>query len=149
MLVATKDTRLCNHACSFYTLLKTHATKGLQGGNEARVSKHDTSLLFKEGFRVCLTQCTFVYPYSWQIPDYFIGILPPFPSPTPPWRYPPAKVGLIFDPTPAVPVPTTDDAKEARVEGSGAKRSRCYHGNGQMLSGVCCITPLTILRLLS
>ena len=33
MLVATKDIRLCNHASSIYTLLTTHATRGLQRGN--------------------------------------------------------------------------------------------------------------------
>ena len=32
-LLATKDIRLCNHACSIYHLLTTHGTKGLQGGN--------------------------------------------------------------------------------------------------------------------
>ena len=47
-------------------------------------------------------------------------MLPSFPPPTPPWRYPPAKVGLISALAPAVPVPTNDDATEARVEESRA-----------------------------
>ena len=67
-----------------------------------------------------LTSCTLVVSAFLAIPDSFIGILPPFPPPTSLWRYPPAKVGLISAPAPAVPVPTTDNVKEARVEGSGA-----------------------------
>ena len=57
--------------------------------------------------------------------------------------------GLISAPAPVVPVPTTDDAQEARVEGSGANIRDVATAMLKRLGGACCITPLTILRLLS
>ena len=130
--MATKDIRLCNHACSILFLRPTEQRAlarrkchfALRFDKQvvwpwAKVSKHDISVLSKEGFRVGLTPCihSLWCPHSWKPPDVFIGILPPFPPLNPPWRVPPAMGGLISAPDPAVPDPTTDDAKEARVEG--------------------------------